>query len=304
MENILIGSTIPDLSLKTLADLTPNQIGLLLYNVDGVTAPVAVGSEVTNTQLMQARGAQFVKKRADGGFDSSIIIPNKTTNNRNYQAYVAGVPGVVKLGDKAATASALTIPTTGEGFIRLVDLTNTYVTDDFNAAQISVTKKATETAIQYLNRVVIAINNDPSAKQLVVASVAADVAKYELVLTSVNSKIKLGVATDGIFEDYQPIVVTERVTAVGTGEQIQEIEKQLSVFKGNGNYTQDGDLYYKEPLKANIATNYNTMSISWTGVAQPTVSSTMFVANVNLLVCVPTADTTLKAVYDAYNAVQ
>lgn len=299
MENILIGSTIPDLTGKTLEDLTTNQIGLLLYNADGRTAPVVAGNEVTNPQLLNARGIQFVKKKADGTFDASLVIPNKSTANRNYQAYVAGVAGVVKLGDNAATETALTVATEGEGCIRLTDLTNTYVVDNF-PANVCVTKKTSETNLQYLTKVVAAINADVVASTLVTATLETNTGKYQIKLETKSSKIKLGVATQGLFESYQPITVTSRVTAVGSGEQMQAIEKELTVFKGNGNYYQDGDLYYKEPLKASLTANYNTLSITWTGVAQPTVSTTMAVASVNLLVCVPSADATLKDIYDTF----
>lgn len=300
MEKILIGSTIPVLTSKTLADLTVGQIGMLLYNQDESKAPIVVGSEVTNAQLVAARGVQFVRRDTADSFDSSVVIPNKTRRNINYQAYVAGVAGVFKLGDKAATTTALDIPTTGEGCIRLTDLTDTYVTDDFGAAVICLTKKLTETNVQYLNRFVLAINKDPKAGALVTASLANTTTNYELVLTTKDFNTKLGIAVDGIFENYTPITVTPRVMAMGTGVQMQKIEAELTVFKGNGNYMENGDLYYKEPLKSNLASNYNTMSISWTGTAQPTVSTTMFVANLNFLICVPTADTTLKKVYDAF----
>ena len=300
MEKILFGSTIPDLSAKTIADLTTNQVAMYLYSNDGMVAPVLFGNEVTNAKLLQARGVQFIKKKADGTFDASLIIPNNTTRNRNYQAYVAGVAGVFKLGDKAATTTALDIPTTGEGCIRLTDLTDTYVTDDFGAAVICLTKKLTETNVQYLNRFVLAINKDPKAGALVTASLANTTTNYELVLTTKDFNSKLGIDVDGISENYTPMTVTPRVMAMGTGVQMQKIEAELTVFKGNGNYMENGDLYYKEPLKSNLASNYNTMSISWTGTAQPTVSTTMFVANLNFLICVPTADTTLKKVYDAF----
>jgi len=77
------------------------------------------------------------------------------------------------------------------------------------------------------------------------------------------------------------------------------IEKELTVFKGNGNYTENNDLYYKEPLKGDTDENYDTLSISWTGTAQPTISTTMAVANLNLLICAPADEGTLQTVYTA-----
>ena len=299
MEKILIGSTIPVLTSKTLADLTVGEIGMLLYNQDESKAPIVVGSEVTKAQLVAARGVQFVRRDTADSFDSSVVIPNKTRRNINYQAYVAGVAGVFKLGDNGAAGTSLTFTDNGEGNIRFADLTNTYQ-DQFFPANISLTKKSTETVLQYLNRLVTKINSDPVAKTLVTASIETATTNYQMKLVSASSNIKLGIATDGILEPFQPSIVTERRLAKGTGAQINKIEQDLTVFKGNGNYIDSGDLYYKEPLKSNVGTNYNTLSLSWTGVAQPTTSTTMFVANANILICMPAADTTLAALYAVF----
>lgn len=299
MEKILIGSTIPVLTSKTLADLTIGQIGMLLYNQDESKAPIVVGSEVTNAQLVAARGVQFVRRDTADSFDSSVVIPNKTRRNINYQRYVAGVAGVFKLGDNGAAGTSLTFTDNGEGNIRFADLTNTYQ-DQFFPANISLTKKSTETVLQYLNRLVTKINSDPVAKTLVTASIETATANYQMKLVSASSDIKLGIATDGILAPFQPIIVTARRLAKGTGAQMSKIEQDLTVFKGNGNYIDNGDLYYKEPLKANVGETYNTLSLSWTGVAQPTTSTTMFVANANILICMPAADTTLAALYAAF----
>ena len=299
MEKILIGSTIPVLTSKTLADLTVGQIGMLLYNQDESKAPIVVGSEVTNAQLVTARGVQFVRRDTADSFDSSVVIPNKTRRNINYQAYVAGVAGVFKLGDNGAAGTSLTFTDNEEGNIRFADLTNTYQ-DQFFPANISLTKKSTETVLQYLNRLVTKINSDPVAKTLVTASIETATTNYQMKLVSASSNIKLGIATDGILAPFQPIIVTARRLAKGTGAQMSKIEQDLTVFKGNGNYIDSGDLYYKEPLKSNVGENYNTLSLSWTGVAQPTVSTSMFVANANILICMPKADTTLAALYAAF----
>lgn len=299
MEKILIGSTIPVLTSKTLADLTIGQIGMLLYNQDESKAPIVVGSEVTNAQLVAARGVQFVRRDTADSFDSSVVIPNKTRRNINYQAYVAGVAGVFKLGDNGAAGTSLTFTDNEEGNIRFADLTNTYQ-DQFFPANISLTKKSTETVLQYLNRLVTKINSDPVAKTLVTASIETATTNYQMKLVSASSNIKLGIATDGILAPFQPIIVTARRLAKGTGAQMSKIEQDLTVFKGNGNYMDNGDLYYKEPLKANVGETYNTLSLSWTGVAQPTTSTTMFVANANILICMPAADTTLAALYAVF----
>ena len=299
MEKILIGSTIPVLTSKTLADLTVGEIGMLLYNQDESKAPIVVGSEVTNAQLVAARGVQFVRRDTADSFDSSVVIPNKTRRNINYQGYVAGVAGVFKLGDNGAAGTSLTFTDNEEGNIRFADLTNTYQ-DQFFPANISLTKKSTETVLQYLNRLVTKINSDPVAKTLVTASIETATTNYQMKLVSASSDIKLGIATDGILAPFQPIIVTARRLAKGTGAQMSKIEQDLTVFKGNGNYIDNGDLYYKEPLKANVGETYNTLSLSWTGMAQPTVSTSMFVANANILICMPAADTTLAALYAVF----
>lgn len=299
MEKILIGRQIQNLTGETLADLTVGAIGMLLYNQDESKAPIVVGSEVTNAQLVAARGIQFVRRDTIDSFDSSVVIPNKTIRNINYQAWVAGVAGVFKLGDNGAASTSLTFTDNGEGNIRFADLTNTYQ-DQFFPANISLTKKSTETVLQYLNRLVTKINTDPVAKTLVTASIETETTNYQMKLVSASSDIKLGIATDGILAPFQPIIVTARKLAKGTGAQINKIEQDLTVFKGNGNYIDSGDLYYKEPLKSNVEENYNTLSLSWTGVAQPTTSTTMFVANANILICMLEADTSLAALYAAF----
>ena len=295
MENILIGTSVPNLTAKTIADVVTGDIVLMLHQEAGV-APILRGSEVTNAEIAAARGVQFLVKGADGELDGSLIFGDKEISNKNYQAYVAGVPGVFKLGNNAAAASALTIPTTGEGCIRLIDLTNSYTTTAF-PANICLEKKSTETVAQYLARFVAKINADPVAKTLVVAALETATGFHQIKITTLNSNIKLGIATDGLFVEYQPITVTPRVVAKGAGAQIVAIEKELSVFKGNGNYTTDNDLYYKEPLKASSAVNYNVLSITANKHVQPSVSTRIFVASPNVLVCTPAADTTLAAIY-------
>ncbi len=295
MENILIGTTVTDLTANTIDDLVAGDLALLLHGDLGTT-PLLRGSEVTNAEIAAARGIQFLLKRADGELESSLIISDRDIINKNYQAYVAGTPGVFKLGDNAAVETALTIPTTGEGTIRLIDLVEPYQVDNFPAI-ITATKKSTETVLQYLTKVVAQINADPIAKLLVVAALETNTGRYQIKLTTLNSKIKLGVATSDIFEGYTPITVTARVIAKGTGEQIQEIEKELSVFKGNGNYMENGDLYYKDGLKSSLGTNYNTMSMTWKKEVSPSISTNIFVASPNVLICVPSGDSTLSALY-------
>ena len=299
MEKILFGSTIPDLTGDTIDDVLVGEVFMKLYNIDESIEPIIVGSEVTNTQLITARGVQFIRKDSADTFDASTIILNRTRRNVNYQVYVAGVPGVFKLGDNAGAGTSLNITDNEEGTIRLADLSVEYM-DSFFPANISVTKKASETTAQYLARVVTRINADPVASTLVTALLETNTTNYQIKLTTLNSDIKLGIATDGVFEGFQPITVTPRVISKGAGKDMVRIEAELTVFKGNGNYTNDNDLYYKEPAKASISTNYNTLSLSWTAIAQPTVSTTMFPANLNLLICVPAADTTLDTVYTAF----
>lgn len=295
MENILIGTFIATLSGETIADLATGELALLLHGEAGTT-PLLRGTEVTNAEIAAARAIQFIVKRADGELEGSLLFGDKEITNKNYQAYVAGVAGVYKLGNNAATETALTIPTTGEGTIRLVDLVNPANLDNFPAI-ITCTKLASETVLQYLTKVVAKINADPIAKTLVVAALETDTGKYQIKLTTLNSDIKLGIATADIFESYNPITVTARVIAKGSGAEIQRIEKELSVFKGNGNYVQDNDLYWKEGLKSSLTTNYNTMSLTAKKVTQ--TSNSGFVNNpaINVLVCTPAADTTLAALY-------
>lgn len=297
MENILIGTSVPNLTAKTIADVVAGDVVLMLHQSADV-APVLRGSEVTNAEIAAARGVQFLVKRADGELEGSLIFGDREITNKNYQAYVAGVPGVFKLGNNAAAATGLTMEATakGEGCIRLVDLTDTYVTTSF-PANICLDKKSTETVAQYLARFVVKINADPVAKTLVVALLETATGYHQIKLTTLNSNIKLGIATDGLFAEYQPITVTARVVAKGAGAQIVAIEKELTVFKGNGNYTNDNDLYYKEPLKASATVNYNVLSLTAKKEVQPSVSTNIFVASPNVLVCTPAADATLAALY-------
>jgi hypothetical protein len=298
MENILIASAVPDLTGKTIQDLGTNEIALLLYDINEAVAPVAKGTELTYDDLKAAKSFQFVKRLNSTDFEASLIIPNLTVRNMNYQAYVSGIAEVVKLGNNASSPTSLLVPDTGEGVIRITDLTDTYLRNDFPAI-ITAVKKSTETTLQYLTKVVALINADVKASSLVTAVLETASSLYQIKLTSKSSDINVGIATDGIFVDYQPIVVTARRLAKGTGTQIQAIERELTVFKGNGNYTEWNNEYYKESLKSSLATNYHTLSVSWTGLAQPTVSSTMAVANVNVLVCVPSTTSSLQTLFEA-----
>lgn len=295
MENILIGTSVATLTGETIANLTEGELALMLHGEAGTT-PLLRGTEVTNAEIAAARAVQFILKRADGELEASFLFGDREITNKNYQAPVSGIAGVYKLGDNAATETALTIPTTGEGTIRLVDLVNPANLDNFPAI-ITCVKLASETVLQYLTKVVAKINEDPIAKTIVSATLETNAGKYQIVLSTLNSRIKLGIATADIFEGYVPITVTARVIAKGAGTQIQEIEKQLSVFKGNGNYVQDNDLYFKEPLKSSLTTSYNVLSLTGRKVTQ--TSNSGFVDNpaINVLVCTPSADATLAALY-------
>lgn len=301
MERMFVCPSIPDLTGKTLKDLTLNQVGLRLYNVDGATTPIEIGNEVTTAQIQAAVGIQFIQKTSTD-YKASVVIPNKQVINRNYKAYVAGVAGVVKLGNNAASASSILVPDTGEGTISLIDMTDPYVFGD-QPISISITKKLLETPVQYLTRVVAAINNDPGTSAIVTAALQTATGFYQIQLTTTSYKVKLGVFTDGIFDPYAPINVTTRVIAVGTGEQVQAREKRLTVFDGNGNYMENGDLYFSEPVIASLTANYNAMSLTHKISSTPSASTTLNQGTYNIEIFAPSGDTTLKKVFDALSPV-
>lgn len=291
MERLLVATKVENLSTVLTVDaIAEENLIVFLYNKDDANSdatPIYRGSELTADDLVGKKAVQFAVKR-NGQLDASILIPLNRIANINYKEYVAGQASVIKLGNNASAATALSIPSVGEGNIRLVDLIELYNIDNF-PANISVVKRVSETALQYLQRVILAINNDPIAKTLVTALLESDGTNYQIKLTAKSPLIKLGVAVDGIFENYIPITVTERIIPQGKGTDMAVIEKELSAFKGNGNYMHIGDLYYKEPIVTNVSTNYDVASITSNIFASPTASTNMALGSHNLLVSIPTA---------------
>jgi hypothetical protein len=287
MEKLLVvnkvANEVTENDIKNVAD---GDLFLILQNKDITNSQVAYfGSNLTKANLEAARSIQFAVKR-NGNIDTSIVINLDRISNANVVLPSLGVASVIKLGNNAASSTALSIPSTGEGNIRIVDLIELYNVDNF-PANISVVKRVSETALQYLQRVVLAINNDPIGKTLVTALLESAGTNYQIKLTAKHPLIKLGVSVEGIFENYIPITVEEREIPVGSGTDLALIEKELSVFKGNGNYMNMGDIYYKEPMFINSTANYKVASITSSIFASPTPSTNMALGSYNILIAQP-----------------
>jgi hypothetical protein len=142
MENILIIKTRKDIveHLLNARDFTP------LYN------------GVVNNTISTAKSVQFIAKKTNGNFITSVTIPFERITSINVQKYVAPIIPVLRIGLNTAANTALPVSDAGEGIIVVNNRSYKRVEPGLRKV-VSATKRESQTPLQFLTKVVAELNN-------------------------------------------------------------------------------------------------------------------------------------------------
>lgn len=217
-------------------------------------------------------------------------------------ASVAAVKPVYTLG---GTASGTTLPftSTGEVTIDISDstLTNRHFT---RSVRVSVTKLATNTNENFVDKVVAKINAFPNS--FVTAAKVKDGGStyFGITITPKENNVSLQISTVGMWEGYLASATTALVHSVGTGADILQLEKDFSVEEGNGNYIDYTEAHYKRAFEANASANYDLVDLVWEGTHSSPSRSHNVMINRLAIACVKDAsDQDADEIYELLDAI-
>lgn len=284
MENLLVVDSVVDVAgegLTTVEDavkeMTANQ---LLVVGDGHTL-IGLGTTVP----AGVQDVQFLVKLKNGDIRSSVSIPRRSIRRLNVQSATSAQLKVLRIGG-TALGTGLVIPSTGEGNILLKNMSYNHAIAT-QRVSVSVQKKATETAEQYIDRVVAEVNAAMALQAYPFATAAKVGASpdFAITFTVADTNVDLSVGVDGIFADYPAETITEMRVAIGAGKDILAMEREMSRHLGNSNYVENNDLWYKGEMQANPNDKYDVITLNWEGIA-PTPTNTIKAADNSLTIAV------------------
>lgn len=284
MENLLVVHNVVDVVGGDYATVEEAVAGMAPYDLlvvgDGHTL-IGAGTLVPEG----VQDVQFLVKLKNGDIRSSVSIPRRNIRRLNAQVATSATLKVLRIGG-TALGTGLVIPSTGEGNILLKNMSYNHAIAT-QRVSVSVQKKATETAEQYIDRVVVEINAAMALQAYPFATAAKVGASpdFAITFTVADTNVDLSVGVDGIFADYPAEVITEMAVAIGAGKDILAMEKEMSRHLGNGNYEKNPDLWYKAELQADANTSYNVLTLNWEGIA-PTPTNTIKAADNSLTIAV------------------
>ena len=284
MENLLVVDSVVDVVGESYTTIEAAVAGMtakqLLIVGDGHTL---IGAATVVPQGVQ--DVQFLVKLENGDIRSSVSIPRRSIRRVNLQYATNGIKKVLRIGG-TALGTGLVIPSTGEGNILLKNMSYNHAIAT-QRVSVSVQKKATETAEQYIDRVVAEVNA-AMALQAYPFATAAKVGSspdFAITFTVADTDVDLSVGVDGIFADYPAETITEMKVPIGAGKDILAMEKEMSRHLGNGNYEKNPDLWYKGEFQANPNDVYDVITLNWEGIA-PTPTNTIKAADNSLTIAV------------------
>lgn len=276
MENILV-TTQAVAAVDTAVDvaLAGMTVGDLIIVADG-KGVVGAGQTVPSG----TKEVMFFTKLNTGEIRNTVSIPLDQITHINHQNSVAGV-------NRVLTTPTLVIPSIGEGNITLKNLSYNH-TISTQRIVFSLTKKSTETAEAYIDRVVAGLNAAMALQSTpfcVVSKVTAGL-DFSLRFTSSNTDVDLFVGVDGIFADFAPTVTTDAVAPIGAGKDVYNMEVDMSRHLGNGGYVENTDLWFKVKPQANIAERYFISTINWRGIVSTPQSTKVVAQNSLAIACI------------------
>lgn len=261
-------------SVKEIPDLVPG--ALAIFNEKGEVLTVAGASAA----LADSKDVQIAVGRAE---DSQLLVVNRKAINSivrgNYRAFIKPVIKVTP------------VATSGEGEL-VVKVSDTSFNSNTNIAteNISVWKKAGETHVQAIAKVVAKLNNTS-----LVTAATAD-AGVNFTITPKEDGVVIEVSVGGLIEGAVISTETDMVYGQGLGADVLQMEKDASVEEGNGNYIDYTQEFYKRTMETNTSVNYDMITLAWNGV-HSSPSTTKVVMHNNLTIATvngTAANTTLN----------
>lgn len=281
MRNIFIVTALADLTGVTTLEGALAAIGTNELLAVGDGANYTVGSFTPGVSSVQ-----FFTRLANGELRCSVPINRRSITRINRQDAVAGQKYIGQIG-ATSIGNGLVIPSTGEGNITLRNNSYNHAIPT-QRVNISVTKKATETASAYLDRVVAEINAAMALQPFAFVT-AAKLGTINMALQfTVNDPfVDFSVQFDGIFAGYTLTETQALIIPVGRGKDIKALELELTKHLGNHGYAEMNENWYKGELQTDDTVAYDVSTLDWKGIGE-TPTSSMHVANNTLQFATPT----------------
>lgn len=272
MENILILKKVA--SKAGFANIPAAMDGIAIGDLIAVgDDKILLGADMVIGDLAGIRTVQFFTKLSTNTIRSSVPIDRDTITRFNYQAPKAAVQGVTTLGGVTAPL-ALVIPSTGDTGLVLRNLSYNH-TIASERVSTSFTKKASETAEAFVDRVVAEINIQQSYLTIpfIIAAKVVTGANLGITFTTTNSNVDFDLSLNGFLAGSSVVVTTQPVAPIGAGIDILNMEKDFSRHRGNQGYAELGDLWYKQPTETGANLTYKVSTIKWDGMAETPTNS-------------------------------
>lgn len=283
MENILILKKVA--AVAGFANIPAAMDGIVAGDLIAVgDDKKLLGSGSLAADLVGVRYVQFFTKLINGGTNqirSSVPIDREAILRYNYQTAKDAVLGVATLGGITAPL-ALVIPSTGNTGLVLRNMSYNHTIASERVSS-SFTKKASETAEVFVDRVVAELNAQQALLAVPFVTVAKVVsgANLGITFTNTNSNVDFSLSINGFLEGSAYSITTQPVAPIGAGADIVNLEKDFSRHRGYQGYAELGDLWYTQPLAASASLKYHVATLKWNGIAETPTSS--FIAATNHL---------------------
>lgn len=287
MENILILSTFDNATTveSFQTDATANQYGVIQTNNNALWNGVA--------GTLNSRFLQIITKTAEGKLKTSVPVDLDNLIDVSYMDSVAEVLPVYSIGKNIASASAISVATTE--VVNIVIQNKSYNrTIDTARVSVSATKKASETVVEFLTRVVAKLNTAAGQVPFYSASLATSGSNHQINITALTRNNDIVITIPEGFEGVQIYTVTPMVVGVGHWEDIKAMELDFSRNSGNSGYEKMNEAYFNEPSQVIPGTHYNTLTFTWRGTGV-VGSSTMNTGTNTLTLASSTPFTELRA---------
>ncbi len=290
MENILILKKVADVA--GFANIPAAMDGIAIGDLIAVgDDKKLLGGDSVAADLVGIRYVQFFTKLSTETIRPSVPVDRETITRYNYQTAKDAVLQVARLGGTTAPLS-LVIPTTGDTGLVLRNMSYNH-TIASERVSVNLTKKTSETAEAFVDRLVAEINAQQALLfvPFVTAAKIVSGAFLGITFTNTNSNVDFNLSLNGFLVGSAYSITTQPVAPIGAGVDILNMEKDFSRHRGYQGYAELGDLWYTQPSETLITRKYHVATLKWDGMAE--TPSTSFKAATNHLQF--SVDTTLDA---------
>lgn len=226
-------------------------------------APIYNG--VASATLANAKSVQFVAKKTNGKLINSVVIPFERITSINLQEFKAPILPVLRIGLNTAANTALPVIEAGEGIIAVNNRSYKRVEPGVRKV-VSMTKRESQTALQYLTKVVAELNNMTEEQgKFFTATLETAGTNHHILITALNRDVDIDVQLDGMFALTEVYTVVTGFGGFGYGEDVVEMEMNYTKNKGNHGYREWNERYFSEELEAKKTEEYALLTINWKG---------------------------------------